>query len=158
MTFEYLCPKCDRTCSDDPETYPGEFCDCDTNPSPVLVDWRERALSAEKEASRFQDAIIRLQSAKDAERTDVYEMDGTDGAHPAWWRGCDYGASRMVEELAKARAERDKYRDEVKKLRAARRKLYTFDEPVESCNELQDWWRKAYRKLLSKRNPKEGGE
>ena len=24
------------------------------------------------------------------------ELDGTDGAHPAWWRGCDAGADSTV--------------------------------------------------------------
>lgn len=23
------------------------------------------------------------------------EMDATDGAHPAWWRGCDYGVEQV---------------------------------------------------------------
>lgn len=24
------------------------------------------------------------------------ELDGTDGAHPAWWRGCDHGTAMTV--------------------------------------------------------------
>lgn len=27
------------------------------------------------------------------------EMDGTDGAHPAWWRGCDHGVLECAKQV-----------------------------------------------------------
>jgi len=33
--------------------------------------------------------------------TDNPELDATDGAHPAWWRGCDYGCEIMVQNINK---------------------------------------------------------
>jgi hypothetical protein len=32
--------------------------------------------------------------------------DCTDGAHPAWWRGCDYGVESVIRTIRKAVAER----------------------------------------------------
>ena len=40
------------------------------------------------------DCSYLLALAEELQRADDPEWDATDAAHPAWWRGCDYGCAR----------------------------------------------------------------
>jgi len=51
-------------------------------------------------------ALLRIAIAK----RDDPSLDGTDAAHPAWWRGHDNGAKGMEAQVSRLREERDHYR------------------------------------------------
>lgn len=44
---------------------------------------------------------IRSMSVTEDAQWDAPDLDGTDGAHPAWWRGCDHGVSMTVRSLTR---------------------------------------------------------
>ena len=61
-----------------------------------------------------------------AEHADDPQFDGTDGAHPAWWRGCDYG-------YAKGRAEHAALREKARAV-VTTATLYVKDPDSPECH------------------------
>jgi len=57
-------------------------------------------------------------AVEDRAAVDEPLLDGTDGAHPAWWRGHDHAAEVWRERVATAERVRDEARAEVLRLRA----------------------------------------
>lgn len=56
-----------------------------------------RQLGEDLEASRAE--VERLRVALDEARKDNEELDGTDAAHPAWWRGNDAGVAQVCAQI-----------------------------------------------------------
>lgn len=90
----------------------------------------ERAIEAEKLVATLRAEVERLRRLVDTSPPDDPEADGTDAAHPAWWRGNDAGCkgalslvARLRAEVdalkARAAAEREEYRAERDRLLAA---------------------------------------
>ena len=82
-------------------------------PSVEVLEARAEARHAE-EVTRFLSRKARFATCS----PDNPEMDATDGAHPAWWRGHDYVSMRFYEELAKARERADKAEAKLAELEA----------------------------------------
>jgi hypothetical protein len=62
----------------------------------VCIHVPGQEIRAEAEARRveLERALARLEACYDNP-----EFDATDGAHPAWWRGCDYGYEKAAASL-----------------------------------------------------------
>lgn len=62
-------------------------------------------------------ALGKARKARDGAPIDDPSLDATDAAHPAWWRGTDHAAARWHIRTQEAELERDKLREDLKRIR-----------------------------------------
>ena len=67
----------------------------------ALAEEKERWIQEREAWIERQAECVTLREALEEARKDNEELDGTDAAHPAWWRGQDYGADSICRALTK---------------------------------------------------------
>ena len=87
-------------------------------------------------------------AAEDRATVDDPLLDGTDGAHPAWWRGHDRAAQVWRERVATAERERDEAREEANKLSGAYEDATNYYARIIELKEELDEAREALAKIL----------
>ena len=79
----------------------------------ALRDLRHLALEAGAENYKVEEASARVeQTHRDWVAWDDEELDGTDGAHPAYWRGGDHACIQLSRQLLEALGENIKASDD----------------------------------------------